>query len=728
MPADLDDVIEKLQLATEATTSLTQEVIVRKQVLDAAVDDAASSAGVAGTAAETAQSVGTAVEAARVVVVAARDVATGARDETKSARDETKVARDQTTAAAGTTLALRDQTQGLKDAARVIKDQTVAAASNPALAVQKDPATPTVPPVGVASGSQYWAAISGGLQLYLNTGGTGAPVVPAVIQYGKGYIDGRFATATSPDMPLLVQGTDGRVPLIVTDWGLVRAPGGFNGDDIRDGDTPIARFSQIYSPDVVSAASDKDGRAYSVVYEWGEAANFVEAPVEAAATVSATPKWPTAMYPQNIVNDAMWSWWVGPKGVEVGPKQYFTSITSSNNLSDGPSKVTIGQRRRFSNWERVEIGDINPLYVSDSVSPDARTDDHDVSNICVDPRPAATSPLLVHHIHHGSGPIRQWNSATDDAKDFGASSEVTITPIMNYSQTWRRPDAPDHVYHFLRTARNTSGRWTVRRSMDSGNAFTEFAHLIFYAYAYMLARPCKDGTGFHLVCYINPESNEPSKVAYLKLTWTGELSAPGKGVIVPNIWATDGSVVGIDPFTQGALIFTPTNELRLMDFKEFTTGTIDLCWSEFIRGGAGSLSYCKYDTATGLLTRKAGVRDAGIGIDAGGDYIAGAEIVAEYRIAGSRWTGAVGDIAIMSGSDLTATPWVEKIVDTGPTKIFRPVVFDRVTWDAVNSKIVYGYSNTLMYLKGDLGSVNAGYSDFYFFAAAAKFINDVRTV
>jgi hypothetical protein len=69
------------------------------------------------------------------------------------------------------------------------RDQAVAAAATPALAIQKDPATPTVPPAGVASGSQYWAAVADGLQLYLNTGGVGAPVSPAVVQYGKAAVD-----------------------------------------------------------------------------------------------------------------------------------------------------------------------------------------------------------------------------------------------------------------------------------------------------------------------------------------------------------------------------------------------------------------------------------------------------------------------------------------------------------------------------------------------------------
>jgi hypothetical protein len=180
MPATLDDAIEQLQLATEATTGLTQVVVVRKQVLDDAVDDAASSANTASTAAEAAQGVGTAVETARAIVVAARDVTTGARDETKAARDDTKVSQAAAEAAKTQTGVLVGQAAAIKEATAVIGDQVAAAAAVPALRVQSNIATPTVPPSGVASGEQYWATFGDRLRLFLNTNGTGAAVFPNV--------------------------------------------------------------------------------------------------------------------------------------------------------------------------------------------------------------------------------------------------------------------------------------------------------------------------------------------------------------------------------------------------------------------------------------------------------------------------------------------------------------------------------------------------------------------
>lgn len=80
----------------------------------------------------------------------------------------------------GAAVAARDQALGgavtatTKAAeATTARDQTIALFSGAAL--QPNPATPTVPPTGVVSGAYYWAAVTDGEQLYVNTSGTGAP-------------------------------------------------------------------------------------------------------------------------------------------------------------------------------------------------------------------------------------------------------------------------------------------------------------------------------------------------------------------------------------------------------------------------------------------------------------------------------------------------------------------------------------------------------------------------
>lgn len=69
------------------------------------------------------------------------------------------------------------------------RDQAIAAASNPALAIQPNPATPTVPPSGVANNARYWAASTDRLTLYTNTAGTGVKVSPEVTAPLSGALD-----------------------------------------------------------------------------------------------------------------------------------------------------------------------------------------------------------------------------------------------------------------------------------------------------------------------------------------------------------------------------------------------------------------------------------------------------------------------------------------------------------------------------------------------------------
>ena len=86
-------------------------------------------------------------------------------------------------------VSIRDQVTSSVATNEQIRDQIVASVAITANNIQTNIATPTVPPVGVANGFQYWAAISEGVQLYTNNNGTGVAVNPVIIQYGKLTVD-----------------------------------------------------------------------------------------------------------------------------------------------------------------------------------------------------------------------------------------------------------------------------------------------------------------------------------------------------------------------------------------------------------------------------------------------------------------------------------------------------------------------------------------------------------
>lgn len=106
-------------------------------------------------------------EAIAAAAAAQADAVQTAADRVQTGIDRTSTATSATEAAVSAV------------AAGVSAGQAIAATATAELVIQQDPATPTVPPAGVADGERYWATDTDGyyLTLYLNTTGTGAPVL-----------------------------------------------------------------------------------------------------------------------------------------------------------------------------------------------------------------------------------------------------------------------------------------------------------------------------------------------------------------------------------------------------------------------------------------------------------------------------------------------------------------------------------------------------------------------
>lgn len=473
-------------------------------------------------------------------------------------------------------------------------------------------------------------------------------------------------------------------------------------------------------PGIGSVVLDQAGEVLSYVNEIGETVDLV-AEVDSEAP-EATPPRTVFTSDAATVPDAMWSWWVSPKFVGMKKRQYLSTLASANDASDGMGAITVAQRAWRSGWSRTEIGRVRTTALG-------QTDDHNAAAILLDPRPDAKWPVMVFQCDHSrpDGVIRQWRGVGPDIGSLGDERHITGAGLWTYAQAVRRPDEPDHIYLLVRQSSSGGGIWVLLRSLDNGETWADQKILFSEQQTYSIMRPSLDGTGLHFVCYLNPTSVPLSRVTHLHLTWGGVLTAAG-ATVSANIW---GAYSAVAPSAAGAEIYTPTDELRLMDFHEFSAGEIDLVWSEFVQGTsspsvftAGNYFYARYDVAADSVTIKE-ICPSGAGIEPfeSSTYVAGACITGEFEIAAATWTypPASTTLSRWKGFDLGGTAWAETVIQTFSGKIFRPVICETVSWDG--STIIHGMGSDLAYLRGLTTSPAFGYDGFYIFDADAAIIN-----
>jgi len=129
----------------------------------------------------------TSLQAGRWLRIALSDQVADVNDAVALAQAAAASAQGDATSAtqsASIAVTARNEAEGFRDEAATAAGQALAAAATIGLKIQTNPATPTVPPAGAASGDNYLATepTASYLILYLNTAGTGAPVLVSGLQ------------------------------------------------------------------------------------------------------------------------------------------------------------------------------------------------------------------------------------------------------------------------------------------------------------------------------------------------------------------------------------------------------------------------------------------------------------------------------------------------------------------------------------------------------------------
>ncbi|WP_422073853.1 hypothetical protein [Tranquillimonas rosea] len=430
------------------------------------------------------------------------------------------------------------------------------------------------------------------------------------------------------------------------------------------------------------------------------------------------PAWPSrevTVHTPSVIRNMMWSWWVEPRLAQMGNRIYATGVESP--ATDELGALWVVQSIAGGAWERVSIGTVREVS-------EGFVDDHDDSAIMLDPSPGAKAPLRIIQRDHSEtlSHTRQWVSETSDIRNIGDAAFISTTTDWSYTQGFYEPGDPERIFVLGRRGSNDGGNWYLLVSNDGGEFYREFP-LLSFDYGYVKMFPARNGSGLHLVCYVNPSAAVPSTIAHLVLSWTGTLSNIATGTVAADVF--DPAYTPVDPIVEGYEVHAPAsgNELRLMDAVEVSLNRVHVLYAEWPDGDtdSGYYSLAVLNTSSPGVTDYADIALHGNGIEAGGasDYISGGCIIGDLALCLAHWDETT-DVGTISTYRYGGGTWTEAEIETAQgRKLFRPICVQKVSWDG--SEIVHDLGTTLLYLRGK--GANGGYTDFYVHATDAVAID-----
>lgn len=360
---------------------------------------------------------------------------------------------------------------------------------------------------------------------------------------------------------------------------------------------------------------------------------------------------PLSVYADEVP-DCCWNQWVWPELLEV-PRDGFVGaapisrgIRASGSVPLAPGRLWAIQKKRGGLLTAAQPAAIR------STSGSFSSDDHNAGALLPDLRGTARSPLTIIQSEHGGPPPRLLEfSGMDIGRYIGERTIPDGFSSASYAQTARNPANPDEIVVWYRKGSTDSARWVAARSTDNGLSWVHVA--VFgdeSSGLYMLAKESFAGDGFVICFHDHVITGEDQRLAYLHLSWAGELSDPVNGTHIANIF--DGTLDWQhNPFAEDAALIVRTpaagHHTRLFDFGQHHPERIHLAFVEFEPGPANDYTglnteyrYLNLNLATGAVLHDVRVTDAGWPIDQGTTergYFGGIAVIGDFEVVVARW-------------------------------------------------------------------------------------------